>query len=138
MVVPGCGAGAYVVFFDWNDAEIRPEAAAILDGAIQSWRECMGSQVLVTGYADRSGGAPNNQRISQSRAVSVEGYLASRGIPAATIGIAARGESEPRVETADGVREVQNRRVEIVFPATEMPASPSPEATGNRWPTVTP
>lgn len=142
--MPGCGAGAYVVFFEWNDAEIRPEAAALLDGAIENWRGCADSRVLVSGYADRSGGAPNNRRVSQHRAVSVEGYLAAHGIPAATIEVVAKGEAEPRVATADGVREVQNRRVEIVFswldgaaPAPADPADPAATA-GNPLPSVTP
>ena len=138
VVTPGCGEGAYVVFFDWNDVEIRPEAAAILDGAIESWRGCMGSQVLVTGHADRSGQARNNQHVAQHRAGSVEAYLTAHGIPVATIGIVAKGESEPRVETADGVREVQNRRVEIVFSWTDPSTPPLAETAGNPPPTVTP
>lgn len=141
MVSPGCGVGTYVVFFDWNDAAIRFEAAAILDGAIQNWRGCMDGRMLVSGFADRSGGAPNNQRISRRRAIAVEGYLAAHGISAAAIQIDAKGETEPRVATADGVREVQNRRVEITFawpqgagPVSDYP----PEPAGNPTPDVTP
>ena len=48
-------------------------------------------------------------------AQSVAQALGQRGIPTSTMRIEAYGETEPRVPTADGVREPQNRRVEIVF-----------------------
>jgi outer membrane protein OmpA-like peptidoglycan-associated protein len=53
--------------------------------------------------------------LSQRRADSVRSYLAGRGIPDGSIATEAFGESRPLVETADGVREPQNRRVEITF-----------------------
>ena len=41
--------------------------------------------------------------------------LIANGVPADIIVIRGAGESEPLVPTADGVREPQNRRVEIVI-----------------------
>ena len=45
----------------------------------------------------------------------IEGLLAGRGVPDGSITTEAFGESRPLVDTADGVREPQNRRVEITF-----------------------
>jgi len=45
----------------------------------------------------------------------VQDYLTDRGIPAARIASEAFGETMPRVETADGARELQNRRVEVRY-----------------------
>ncbi|MEO1169772.1 MAG: flagellar motor protein MotB, partial [Pseudomonadota bacterium] len=42
-------------------------------------------------------------------------YLASRGVPDGAMSSEAFGESRPLVDTADGVREQQNRRVEITY-----------------------
>ena len=42
-------------------------------------------------------------------------YLEGKGIPSGIISTQAFGESAPRVDTADGVRELQNRRVEITY-----------------------
>ena len=53
--------------------------------------------------------------LSERRNTSVRTYLTGRGIPAARISSQAFGESMPRVPTADGVRELQNRRVEITY-----------------------
>ena len=41
--------------------------------------------------------------------------LEKRGVPSDAISIAAYGEEKPLVPTEDGVREVQNRRVEILL-----------------------
>jgi OOP family OmpA-OmpF porin len=45
----------------------------------------------------------------------VKDALVRNGVPAASIAVVGRGESQPLVPTADGVREAQNRRVEIVM-----------------------
>jgi len=41
--------------------------------------------------------------------------MVSRSIPASAISTQAFGETRSRVQTADGVRELQNRRVEITY-----------------------
>ena len=45
----------------------------------------------------------------------MEAYLISKGVPADMQKVVAMGESDPLVPTADGVRNAQNRRVEITF-----------------------
>ena len=70
---------------------------------------------MLAGHADRSGSASYNVGLSQRRADSVRAYMASHGIPDGTISTEAFGEGRPRVETADNVRELQNRRVEITY-----------------------
>ena len=71
--------------------------------------------VMVAGHADRSGSAKYNQGLSERRAVSVQGYLTERGVPEESISTQGFGEEQNRVPTADGVRELQNRRVEITY-----------------------
>ena len=73
------------------------------------------AQVMLAGHADRSGAASYNVGLSQRRADAAKAYLASKGIPDGVMTTQAFGESKPRVDTADGVREVQNRRVEISY-----------------------
>jgi outer membrane protein OmpA-like peptidoglycan-associated protein len=103
------------VFFDWDKSDITPEAAGILDNAISNYQNCGNASVMLAGHADRSGSASYNVGLSQRRADAVKGYLTSRGIPGGVIGTEAFGESQPRVATADGVRELQNRRVEVTY-----------------------
>jgi outer membrane protein OmpA-like peptidoglycan-associated protein len=105
--------GPFIVFFDWDRADITPQAAAILDNAAQAYAGGGQSRVVLAGHADRSGSASYNVGLSQRRADAVRAYLAGRGVPEGAITGEAFGESRPLVETADGVREPQNRRVEI-------------------------
>lgn len=110
-----CTPGPYIVFFEWDRSDITPEAGGILDNALAAYQNCGNAAVMLAGHADRSGSASYNVGLSQRRADSVRAYLSSRGIPDGVITTEAFGESRPRVDTADGVRELQNRRVEITY-----------------------
>ena len=107
--------GPFIVFFDWDKDEITPQAAAILDNAASAYQTTGQASVVLAGHADRSGAADYNVGLSQRRADNVRSYLAGRGVPDGSITTEAFGESRPLVDTADGVREPQNRRVEITF-----------------------
>jgi OmpA-OmpF porin, OOP family len=112
---PVCNKGPYIVFFDWDKSDITPEAAGILDSAVTAYANCDRVPIMLAGYADRSGSPRYNQGLSERRNASVRAYLTSRGIMDGAISSQAFGESNPRVPTADGVRELQNRRVEITY-----------------------
>jgi outer membrane protein OmpA-like peptidoglycan-associated protein/opacity protein-like surface antigen len=112
---PRIEVGPFVVFFDWDKDELTPQATAILDNAAAAYATTGNAQVQLAGHADRSGPDDYNIGLSQRRAANVRAYLTGRGIPDGVITSEAFGESRPLVETADGVREPQNRRVEITF-----------------------
>lgn len=110
-----CSPGPFIVFFDWDKSDITPDAASILDNAIGQYANCGNAAVMLAGHADRSGSAKYNVGLSQRRADAVKAYFVAHSVPEGVISEQAFGESRPRVETADGVREVQNRRVEITY-----------------------
>ena len=112
---PVCSPGPFIVFFEWDKSDITPEAGSILDNAVSQYQSCGNAQVMLAGHADKSGSASYNVGLSQRRADSVKAYLTSHAIPDGVISTEAFGESRPRVDTADGVREVQNRRVEVTY-----------------------
>jgi outer membrane protein OmpA-like peptidoglycan-associated protein len=109
-----CSTGPYIVFFDWDQFAITQEAVQILESAAAANTACNNAPINIAGYADRSGSDAYNQGLSARRAEAVRAFLTSRNVGAA-IGTEAFGENNPRVPTADGVRELQNRRVEITF-----------------------
>lgn len=106
----------YMVFFDFNKADITPEAAQIIAQASNAAKAGHATRVDLTGHADRSGSDKYNMALSLKRANAVKDAMVRQGIPAAQISVVAKGESAPLVPTPDGVREPQNRRVEIVLP----------------------
>jgi trimeric autotransporter adhesin len=112
---PTCNKGPYIVFFDWDRSDITAEASMVLDSAVSAYQYCDRVPVMLAGHADRSGSARYNVGLSERRNASVRDYLTGRGIPDSSITSQAFGESQPRVPTADGVRELQNRRVEITY-----------------------
>lgn len=101
------------VFFDWGKPDLSRDAQAILGEAVAAWQQSPGSRVEISGHADRSGPAGHNIGASRRRAEAVRAWLAERGVPARAMNVVAFGESRPIVPTEDGVREAQNRRVEI-------------------------
>ena len=104
---------AFIVFFDWDRADLTPEANLVLDDVVVVANQQGYASIRLDGYTDLSGSAAYNLGLSERRANSVANGLISRGIAPDEIVIRAFGEENPLVPTPDGVREPQNRRVEI-------------------------
>jgi outer membrane protein OmpA-like peptidoglycan-associated protein len=105
------------IFFEFDSAQI-PENRAVdyaLEVASGRWRDGNGPGISIEGHADRSGPASYNLELSRRRVEAVRDRLIERGVPLEAITIEWWGETRPLVETADGVREAQNRRVEFVI-----------------------
>ena len=110
-----CNTGPFIVFFDWDKSDITPQAANILDAAVRAYANCGTVPIMLAGYTDLSGTAKYNLGLSQRRDDAVQAYLTGHGIATSGIAAHAYGKANPRVPTADGVRELQNRRVEINY-----------------------
>jgi len=110
---PPLARQVFLVFFDWDKDTVTPEGMAIIQQAANAFRSGAPVQIQVTGYTDRSGSPGYNQRLSERRANNVANALAKLGIPRSQMAVTGRGENDNRVPTANGVREPQNRRVEI-------------------------
>jgi len=106
----------FLVFFDWDKYNITPEGQQIIQLAAQQYKAGGSVRLQVTGYTDTSGSPSYNQRLSERRANAVANALAGLGVARSDMAVIGRGENDLRVPTADGVREPQNRRVEILFP----------------------
>ncbi len=105
----------FLVFFDFDESTITPESARVISQAASRARAEGAVSIQVIGHTDTSGGSAYNDRLSMRRANAVKDELARNGIDASTITVEGRGESDPLVPTADGVREPQNRRAEGIW-----------------------
>ncbi|MGH0036434.1 MAG: OmpA family protein [Myxococcota bacterium] len=101
------------VNFDSNQAAIRPDAAPILDGTVETLRACEDKRVLVEAYTDASGPSAYNEALSQRRADAVRDYLVAGGVAADRIDAVGRGEADPVASNQTPEGREQNRRVEI-------------------------
>jgi iron complex outermembrane receptor protein len=106
---------SYLVFFDFNKSDLTPQAAEIVDQAAKNAGPAKVTRLTVTGHTDTVGSDAYNMRLSRRRAESVATQLEKDGIPSSEIDIVAKGKHDLLVPTADGVREPQNRRVQIVY-----------------------
>jgi OmpA-OmpF porin, OOP family len=108
-------ARSYLVFFDWDKATLTDRARQIIRAAADNSTHVQYTRILVNGYTDTSGSPRYNVRLSIRRAQAVAAELVRDGVPRSAISIHGYGETHLLVATGPGVREPQNRRVEIVI-----------------------
>ncbi len=108
-------ARTYLVFFDWDKADLTARARQIIADAAGASQRLAVTRIEVAGHADKTGTAAYNQALSMKRAQAVSAELVRLGVKQSAISVSAFGDSKPLVPTAAGVREPQNRRVEIVL-----------------------
>lgn len=103
------------VYFDFDKANLRPDEIATLDRVAREIKTYQPTEVTVAGHTDRSGSYEYNYVLSQRRAQAVSAALTERGVVNRVIQTEAHGETQPAVDTPDGVKLEENRRVEIDF-----------------------
>ena len=102
----------FIVFFEFDKSALTPDGKKVVDAAAAAFKSGK-SGVAIAGYTDLAGTQTYNLALSHRRADVVKAALVRDGVPASAINEAWHGKENPRVPTADGVREPQNRRVEI-------------------------
>ncbi len=106
------------IYYDFDKHDIRPDAAAILDGLVRTLRDNPTLKIELSSHTDSRGTHAYNEALSQRRAQSAVDYLVSRGI--ARDRMVAKGYGETRLvnRCADGVpcsraEHQANRRTEV-------------------------
>ena len=108
------------VLFDFDKADLRPEAAPVLERVASVLRSDPTSSATIEGHTDGKGSDQYNQPLSERRAQSVRQWLIAHGV---TSSMDARGFGKTRpvapntlpngADNPDGRQ--KNRRVEITF-----------------------
>jgi outer membrane protein OmpA-like peptidoglycan-associated protein len=112
---PAVAPPSFMVFFDWDKSNLSAQALATIKQAADAFRAKGNARITATGHTDTSGPESYNMALSLRRANAVKDALVREGVPAQAITVIGMGEKGLLVPTADGVREPQNRRVEIVI-----------------------
>ena len=101
------------LFFDSNQATLKPRSRTELDRLVEFLRQDPALRVEVAGYTDNVGTPAANLTLSQRRAQAVLGYLAGHGIAAARLRAHGYGESKPLTANDSEATRAQNRRIEL-------------------------
>lgn len=104
---------SFMVFFDWDRSNLSQQAVQVIGQAAAAFKSRGAARLVATGHTDTSGPENYNMALSLRRANAVKNELVRQGVPADAISVVGKGEQGLLVQTADGVREPQNRRVEI-------------------------
>lgn len=122
--VSACDSTPLLIHFELDKHELPPSAAEIIRQAAERAKNAAGP-ITVGAHADRSGSERYNDALSKRRLDSVMDALVAAGVPRERLNPAEFfGEARPRVPTADGVREPENRRVEIRLSCGAPPEAP--------------
>ena len=106
----------YVVFFAWDQADVTPVTQKVLEQVAADYKKGKISRVAIAGHADRSGSPAYNLRLSERRARTRRRRAGGAGRTGRHHeDRVVRRDPATRAPTADGVREAQNRRVEVRF-----------------------
>ncbi len=106
--------GQEIIYYEFDkgaSAETRNTITRLLDAG----EFCSVDAIRVVGHTDTSGAASYNLALSKRRANDALNELVRQGVDRATITAEGKGETEPFVQTGDGVKEQLNRRTEVLL-----------------------
>ncbi len=107
---------SFIVYFDFNKATLSAQGTKIADQAVAAFKQTNANHIEIAGFTDASGASGYDEALSRRRAEAVRDYLVGHGVPMNDMDVSWHGKETPRVQTPNGAREAQNRRVEIIIP----------------------
>lgn len=104
-----------VVYFDFDKANIRPDAIATLQAHALYLSKNPGARVRVEGHADERGTREYNMALGERRAKAAASFLAANGASASQLEIISYGEERPIALGHAEDSWSQNRRSELNY-----------------------
>lgn len=101
------------VNFKSGQAELTPDALAVLDDVALRLMETPSMKVEIGGHTDSVGGYTRNLRLSLARAEAVRAYLILRGVSPSQLTARGYGPSRPIAGNGTAIGRAMNRRVEL-------------------------
>lgn len=107
------------ITFDKAQSAIKPQFYGTLSQVSSTLNQYNQTTITVKGHASAEGDADFNQRLSESRAISVANYLMQQGIISSRINTVGYGSAYPVASNATEAGRMQNRRVELTINAPQ-------------------
>lgn len=103
------------ILFDFDSAEIRPDASRTLGEVVRVIRSYAQQPVRIDGHTDSIASDEYNLALSERRARSVVDWLVANGVERPRLTAAGQGETKPVASNDTAAGRQLNRRVEIVI-----------------------
>jgi outer membrane protein OmpA-like peptidoglycan-associated protein len=104
---------SFTLYFVFNRTKLLPSSKKQIPEIMSAILQRKTPNISTIGHTDRSGDEQYNYGLALRRAKAVRNILAKAGLDPNAIEVTSHGENNPLVETADGVFEPRNRRVEV-------------------------
>ena len=104
---------ARTILFDTGKSSMKAESTSVMVDIITILKEYPTAKFTVEGHTDSVGSASLNQKLSESRALSVKSFLVEKGIEEFRLSAVGYGEDKPIATNNTRAGRTQNRRVEI-------------------------
>jgi peptidoglycan-associated lipoprotein len=101
------------VFFDYDSAEIRPDAAASITAAAAFLTAHPSAKVLIGGYCDDRGSAEYNLALGETRANAAKDALVAAGVAASRLRVISYGKEKQFCTDENDACWQQNRRAQF-------------------------
>ena len=106
-----------VVYFDFDKANIRPDAIATLQAHAMYLSKTPAARLRVEGHADERGTREYNMALGERRAKAAASFLAANGASPSQLEIISYGEERPVALSHDESAWAENRRSELKYTA---------------------
>lgn len=106
-----------MVFFDYDEATLRPEAEQLLRRKAEILRNSPAVRIRIEGHADERGSTEYNIALGNARAEAVRQFFTSFGLDASRFAITSYGEERPLAQGSTESAWARNRRGEFVITA---------------------
>ena len=112
------------IHFDYDMAEIRPDAERILRAKLEILRASPNVTLRVEGHCDERGSNEYNDALGNRRARAVVDFFANFGLDASRFAIVSFGEDRPLAAQSNEDAWAQNRRAEFIITAGQNDINP--------------
>jgi peptidoglycan-associated lipoprotein len=113
-----------MVFFDYDESEIRNDAATALRAKVDILRASPQVQLRIEGHADERGSTEYNMALGNRRAEAIRQFLVGFGLAENRFEIVSFGEGRPLQQGSNEAAWARNRRGQFVLTAGQNAINP--------------
>ena len=115
------------IYFDYNKADLRDDAAKILENAVSALNKNPQTCILITGNCDIRGSEAYNEKLGKRRGDTVKKFMLDNGVSESRIRIVSRGKLDAVAPISDLVGMQKDRNAQFMIAEVEEVMIPAPD-----------